>query len=686
MSANFSPDMKPYKDVAPFRFWAQKVLPLAYDDSLSYYELLCKVVDYINALIENDDALTDNVTALKSAYDSLQSYVNHYFDNLNVQSEINNKLNQMAANGTLSDLLEPFVIDYQNQLNILEARMDTFASLPDGSTSGDAELLDIRVGADGITYNSAGDAVRGVDGKLMAETSLLNNLIEPFYSDVFPFTQGYISTTNGFIGNDNYSIVSNFIYAHTNKIKVTVDSGLEVFKIAEYTDTTPIAASFVTYTTNMHATGTFEFTTVKGHWYRIQVMRTSELAIIPADMTENSLVVKSVISNDITEHVMSTNIFDGDVYTGRYCNTSGSIGSSGSLCYTNKVYEVKEGEQYRAGKADGTRCQLRYTTAYDENMNVLSSKGLDGGWRYIVPSGVKYVRFTFYVDDVTSGTFRLNKGMFILPYEPFGVYLKPEGYSKLNDVVKEPMTTFDESIVGALSYRPLGQLSKPYICLVSDDGDEDLITYTLPMIYNKDVPCTFAVMSNSEVFTSSSAESNIAALSSAISDHGCALAQHGSTNWTEYGEEDLCKYFDLEDAYFESIGLTCKSAACPSHMTSKTIAVLAGGRYGVCRSGLNGIAADAITELPELVVAYNRYTCGPRTNMFALSSQNLGNLSSSDAQTAMDYAIAHNGLVIFYFHENSLDASKKAVVEGAIDYAKAHNMTFITLDEVKTII
>lgn len=36
-----------------FRFWCQKVLPLVYDDSLSYYELLCKVVSYINSMSED---------------------------------------------------------------------------------------------------------------------------------------------------------------------------------------------------------------------------------------------------------------------------------------------------------------------------------------------------------------------------------------------------------------------------------------------------------------------------------------------------------------------------------------------------------------------------------------------------------------------------------------------------------
>jgi hypothetical protein len=34
-----------FHELKPFRFWCQKALPLVYDDSLSYYELLCKVVD-----------------------------------------------------------------------------------------------------------------------------------------------------------------------------------------------------------------------------------------------------------------------------------------------------------------------------------------------------------------------------------------------------------------------------------------------------------------------------------------------------------------------------------------------------------------------------------------------------------------------------------------------------------------
>lgn len=107
MGADFTPTLGVYNTVRPFRFWCQKVLPLVYDDSLSYYEMLCKVRDYLNKLIEDVSTAEDNIQDLAEAYAQLEEYVNTYFDSLDVSEEIDAKLDAMATDGTLTNLIEP---------------------------------------------------------------------------------------------------------------------------------------------------------------------------------------------------------------------------------------------------------------------------------------------------------------------------------------------------------------------------------------------------------------------------------------------------------------------------------------------------------------------------------------------------------------------------------------------------
>lgn len=65
-------------DLKTFRFWCFKVLPLVYDDSLSYYEILCKVVDYINKLIEQDKIFADEINDLKNELKIVQDWIKNF--------------------------------------------------------------------------------------------------------------------------------------------------------------------------------------------------------------------------------------------------------------------------------------------------------------------------------------------------------------------------------------------------------------------------------------------------------------------------------------------------------------------------------------------------------------------------------------------------------------------------------
>ena len=75
-------------------------------------------------------------------------------------------------------------------LIIQSNRIDNFASLPEGSTTGDAELIDARIGADGLTYTNVGTTNR----KQFEKITNLVNTIEEYQNAFIPILSesGYI--------------------------------------------------------------------------------------------------------------------------------------------------------------------------------------------------------------------------------------------------------------------------------------------------------------------------------------------------------------------------------------------------------------------------------------------------------------------------------------------------------------
>lgn len=53
-----------------FRPWVKKMMPTVYDDTLTYYELLTKVIGYLNQLIDQGNSIIDYVDAIDKEYNS----------------------------------------------------------------------------------------------------------------------------------------------------------------------------------------------------------------------------------------------------------------------------------------------------------------------------------------------------------------------------------------------------------------------------------------------------------------------------------------------------------------------------------------------------------------------------------------------------------------------------------------
>ena len=108
----------------------------------------------------------------------------------------------------------------KNDLQVQKSRIDNLTTLTNGSTTGDAELQDIRIGYDGKTYSNAGIAVREQIKKLEGDSKNLVYNIMANYNN-----PGYLNAKGVVVSNAGYSC-TDFIELPNCDINIMSISGL----------------------------------------------------------------------------------------------------------------------------------------------------------------------------------------------------------------------------------------------------------------------------------------------------------------------------------------------------------------------------------------------------------------------------------------------------------------------------
>lgn len=105
-------DLRPINTIPNFKRFCMTIgeLPTSYLETMTYYEMLVWFTEYMkNTIIPtiNNNGLA--IQELQDKYIELKSYVDNYFTNLDVQEEINNKLDAMAQSGQLTDIIAQYL-------------------------------------------------------------------------------------------------------------------------------------------------------------------------------------------------------------------------------------------------------------------------------------------------------------------------------------------------------------------------------------------------------------------------------------------------------------------------------------------------------------------------------------------------------------------------------------------------
>lgn len=125
------PKVEGIKDPFAFQKFCIRIgaIPKNYTEALTLEEQILYFIDFLqNTVIPAVNTNADTVNSLINEFNKLYNYVNTYFENLDVQEEINNKLNQMAQSGELENIISAYlnlncILSFNTKTEMLESEI-----------------------------------------------------------------------------------------------------------------------------------------------------------------------------------------------------------------------------------------------------------------------------------------------------------------------------------------------------------------------------------------------------------------------------------------------------------------------------------------------------------------------------------------------------------------------------------
>lgn len=232
------------KPTGLFTNYIYKAIPLAFDESMSYYETLCGLLSYLkDTVIPTLNNNADAIIEVQNLITQLQSYVDNYFDNLDVQEEINNKLDDMAEHGELTDIIAQYlqlagVLAFNTVNDLINAENIVNGSIC--KTLGDITYNDGKGAFYKIRTITSADVVDGVN-------IIALNVSDTLIAEKMP--DYYINEINNNLTNINNDInTTNTRITNLNTIKNLVIIG-DSYGVGNSYPTDPIT-SFAEYMKN----------------------------------------------------------------------------------------------------------------------------------------------------------------------------------------------------------------------------------------------------------------------------------------------------------------------------------------------------------------------------------------------------------------------------------------------------